>query len=324
MSLARDLADGVINGLTPQASNMQPFNRIINGAMTIDQRNAGAAVTPLTNTYVIDRWAVTMGQASKFTTQISSTAPTGFSNSLLCTTTTAATGSYFYTYQRIEGYNWADLGWGTANAKTVTLSFWVRSSVTGSHDGFIRDSTQAVDSTFSYSISSANTWEYKSATIAGATTGTYPATNGIGAALFINIANEVAVSGATFYITGVQLEAGSSASSFAHEFVGDTLSKCYRYYYYAGVSQGAGYQDGATNIQATFTTPVPMRATPALTTSGTTYIWRHNGYASQFSPSNTISNYSGCSLMFNITGYSGGVNGYVANWYSAITCSAEL
>jgi len=268
---------------------MQPFNRIINGAMTIDQRNAGAAVTPLTNTYVIDRWAVTMGQASKFTTQISSTAPTGFSNSLLCTTTTAATGSYFYTYQRIEGYNWADLGWGTANAKTVTLSFWVRSSVTGSHDGFIRDSTQAVDSTFSYSISSANTWEYKSATIAGATTGTYPATNGIGAALFINIANEVAVSGATFYITGVQLEAGSTASPFAHENYGDTLQKCQRYYFQKAVgganqSLAAGNYYTATVMAAVITFPVTMRALPAIyqTTGTNYYAFIRNGGADGF------------------------------------------
>jgi hypothetical protein len=249
-------------------------NRIINGAMVIDQRNAGAVTTPTTNSYIIDRWAVTMGAASKFTTQLSTTAPNGFTSSLLFTTTTATTGSYFYTYQRIEGFNWADLGWGTANAKTVTLSFWVRSSVTGSHDGFIRDSVAAVDTTYTYSISTANTWEYKSVTIAGATTGTYSTTNGIGASIYINIANEIAVSGATFYITGVQLEKGSTATSFDYRPYGTELSLCQRYFEtLTTIYVPTLYKTGATGTVRTsvWFYKVTKRATPTVTTSNISY-----------------------------------------------------
>jgi hypothetical protein len=231
-----------INGLTPQASNMQPFNRIINGAMTIDQRNAGAAVTPANgaNIYTLDRWSFYLSQASKLTTQQSSTAPTGFVNSLLVTSSSAysvGSGDIFEVRQFVEGYNTADLMWGTANAQTVTLSFWVRSSLTGTFGGAIRNSASDRSYVFSYSISSANTYEYKTITIAGDTSATWLTTNGRGIGVFFSLGagstalkaagswgageyegvtgqtNLVGTSGATFYITGVQLEAGSTASS---------------------------------------------------------------------------------------------------------------
>ena len=346
-----------VNGYTPTASNMQPFNRIINGAMTIDQRNAGASVGTASgsSTYTVDRWYIDYAQTSKFTIQQNAgsvTPPLGFSNYLGVTSSSSYSllaADYFILSQNIEGFNFSDMNWGTATAQTVTLSFWVRSSLTGAFGGNFQNAAGSRSYPFPYTINAANTWEQKTITIAGDTSGTWiGGTNGVGVKVrfglgfgsnFVGTANAwagsyigyptgsvsvVGTSGATFYITGVQLEAGSTASPFAHENVGDTLQKCYRYYYYAGVSQGAGYQDGSTNIQATFTTPVPMRATPALTTSGSTYIWRHNGYGNQSSPSNTINNYSGCSLLFTITGYSGGANGYIANWYSVITCSAEL
>ena len=342
---------GAINGLTPQASNMQPFNRIINGAMTVDQR--GSPTISGGGDYSVDRFG-NYYSGNAYTSAQSTTAPAGFANSLLLTATTpSASPTYSFFYQMVEGLNCADLGFGTAAASTVTLSFWVRASVTGVYSIAIGNAgTPRRAYAVQYTINAANTWEQKTMTVAGDTTGTWLTTNGVGLFLRWNMGTSSAkrlisagswqavnadgatgstgantwanTSGATFYITGVQLEAGSTASPFAHENVGDTLQKCYRYYYYAGVSQGAGYQDGSTNIQATFTTPVPMRATPALTTSGSTYIWRHNGYGNQSSPSNTINNYSGCSLLFTITGYSGGANGYIANWYSVITCSAEL
>jgi hypothetical protein len=282
MTLAVNIAQSGSNNVTFR-------NRIINGGMVIDQRNAGAVTTPTTNSYIIDRWAVTMGAASKFTTQLSTTAPNGFTSSLLFTTTTATTGSYFYTYQRIEGFNWADLGWGTANAKTVTLSFWVRSSVTGSHDGFIRDSVAAVDTTYTYSISTANTWEYKSVTIAGVTTGTYSTTNGIGAGIYINIANEIAVSGATFYITGVQLEAGTTASPFEYRQYGTEFILCQRYYEKTydtttaiGSSTAVGFVNfcgalnAGQNVIYPITFTVAKRAGPTMSsykTDGSANIW---------------------------------------------------
>jgi hypothetical protein len=298
-----------INGLTPQASNMQPFNRIINGAMTIDQRNAGASVTQTAGvTYTVDRWAAYGNQASKFTVQQNAgsvTPPTGFTNYLGVTSSSAYTvgsGDGFWIRQPIEGANIADFGWGTANAKTVTLSFWVRSSLTGAFGGAILDNFTPLSYPFSYTIATANTWEQKTITITGPTSGSFPTGNTAGLYLLIGLGNGatlsgtagawtaanlqnvtgatsvVGTSGATFYITGVQLEAGSTASPFAHEFVGDTLRKCQRYYWQLPPSSsytasmpmiGAGQawsSTNAANFTATF--PVTMRASPTLFQSG--------------------------------------------------------
>ena len=134
------------NGITYNDGSLQPSapvgrNLIINGNMAIDQRNAGASVTPAADGYTLDRWNVLISQASKFSVEqtISGVvAPVGFTDYLGCTSLSAysvLTADYFTVRQAIEGFNIADLGWGTANAKTVTLSFWVRSSVTGTFGG---------------------------------------------------------------------------------------------------------------------------------------------------------------------------------------------
>ena len=244
-----------INGLTPQASNMQPFNRIINGAMTIDQRNAGAAVSA-NGAYPTDRWQLGISGGT-WSVQQSSTAPEGFSKSMGITITTGYTKSVsdqnnFRQY--VEGNNLSDADFGLSSAKSLTLSFWVRSSLTGTFSGSAMNSAYDRSYVFTYSISSANTWEYKTITIAGDTSGTWLTTTGVGLRLFFDLGSGsnsesasgswlageyrrvagavdlVGTSGATFYITGVQLEAGSTASPFAHENYGDTLQKCQRYY----------------------------------------------------------------------------------------------
>ena len=251
-----------INGLTPQASNMQPFNRIINGAMTIDQRNAGAAVT-VTNTtkFAADRFGLCRDTgAATCTGQQSSTVPNGeFTKSLLWTTTTGATAGVSddcFIRQYVEGFNFANLGFGTATAQNFTLSFWVRSSVTGTYG--VSFANSAADRCYmaTYSITVANTWEFKTITVVGDTTGTWVPDAGTGLRIFWDMGSgtsrSIAASsawgssygtgltggvkiaantGATFYITGVQLEAGSTASPFAHENYGDTLRKCQRYYW---------------------------------------------------------------------------------------------
>ena len=293
-----------INGLTPQASNMAAtFNRIINGAMTVDQRNAGTAVTNV-NVYVTDRWQQFAGGGGAITWQQSATAPAGFKYSLSATVTTAdsslGTGDYYFLRQFIEGFNSADLEFGTANAKTVTLSFWVRSSLTGTFGGCLQNSGVNRFYPFTYTISVANTWEYKTVTIAGDMTGTWLTTNGAGIGVdfalgfgssYLGAAGSwtasqhysatgatslVGTSGATFYITGVQLEAGSTASPFAHENYGDTLQKCQRYCqavkgidasnYYTRI--GYGPCSGATAGIAQYKPFVPFRANPTYTTSG--------------------------------------------------------
>ena len=232
-------------------------NRIINGAMVISQRNGTSSVTPTNGQYVLDRFQYNLNQASKFTTQQSTTAPVGFVNSLLVTSSSAyslGAGDYFTVTQPIEGYNVADLGWGTANAKTVTLSAWVYSSLTGTFGGSLMNGAFNYAYPFTYTISSANTWTQISVTVAGPTAGTWPTDNS--ASLQVNFGlgvgttfsgtagawtgslkfsatgavSVVSTNGATFYITGVQLEVGSSATGFEYRQYGQEFILCQRYF----------------------------------------------------------------------------------------------
>ena len=268
-------------------------NRIINGDMRIDQRNAGASVTPA-NSFTLDRWIVENSQASKLTVRQNAgsvTPPIGFSQYLGVTstaTTTVSAGDYFMLEQRIEGYNVADLNWGTVNAKTVTVSFWVRSSLTGTFGGSVMNGLNARAYPFTYTISVADTWEYKTITIAGDTSGTWNTTNGNG--MFLNFGlgmgstysgtagawtagnlfsatgavSVVGTNGATFYITGVQLEAGSTATEFERRPIGTELALCQRYCHvvtndYLGSSVASNITGGA------FYFPVSMRSAPTFT-----------------------------------------------------------
>ena len=282
-------------------------NRIINGDMRIDQRNAGASVT-ITNlaaiTYTLDRWLADITQASKFSVEQTITgvsAPVGFTDYLAVTSSSAysvLTGDYFYLGQKIEGYNVADLAWGTASAATVTLSFWVRSSLTGTFGGTVRNGAGNRSYPFTYTISAANTWEQKSITIAGDTSGTWLTTNGAGLQLAFGIGvgttysgtagawaagnfvsatgatSVVGTNGATFYITGVQLEKGSTATSFDYRPIGTELQLCQRYYWRntAGASYttyGSGLIPTTTTANIVVNFPVPMRSAPTFTQSTT-------------------------------------------------------
>ena len=236
-------------------------NKIINGAMVIDQRNAGAIYNPPPNQgYSLDRWTTWLSQ-NTFSVQQNAgavTPPAGFSNYLGVTVTSATTigvSDYFGVGHKIEGYNIADLNWGTANAQDITLSFWVRSSLTGNFGAVIRRGDGGQYYAFTYPVSAANTWEYKTVTIAGPTTGSWNTTNGTGLFLLFGLgagsnqtagSNDtwvnggvlgasgatpvVATNGATFYITGVQLEAGDTATPFEHRSYGQELALCQRYY----------------------------------------------------------------------------------------------
>jgi hypothetical protein len=274
-------------------------NRIINGAMVIDQRNAGASVTPTNGQYSVDRWAAELSQASKFSFQQNAgsvTPPAGFINYLGVTSLSAYTvgsGEVFNLFQRIEGLNVSDLAWGTASAATVTLSFWVRSSLTGTFGGAIQNNGNDRSYPFSFTISAANTWEQKSVTIAGDTSGTWLTTNGIGIRVRFNLGagstvsgtagawaaadyrsatgavSVVGTNGATFYITGVQLEKGSTATSFDYRPIGTELALCQRYYQRwntgtAGIATwGAGPAVSATRVdRAGATLSTPMRSSP--------------------------------------------------------------
>ena len=277
-------------------------NRIINGAMVIDQRNAGASVTPTNGQFTLDRWKARLSQTSKYSVQQSSTAPTGFTNSLLATSLSAYTvgaGELFVLEQVIEGFNIADLNWGTANAETVTLSFWVRSSLTGTFGGSLSNSARDRSYPFSYTINSANTLEQKTLTISGDTSGTWLTNSGKGIEVCFSLGagstysntagawaagdyrsatgatSVVGTNGATFYITGVQLEKGATATPFENRLYGAELALCQRYYETNGTS-GNGYyysvrNDGISRGVLQFI--VPKRASPTVTLSvaGGTY-----------------------------------------------------
>ena len=288
-------------------------NRLINSDMRIDQRNSGAAVTINTTTqnFSVDRWYGT-GESTDGVYTLrqnagSVTPPTGFTNYLGATVTTADASigatQLYRIEQRIEGFNVADLGWGTANAAPVTLSFWVRSSLTGTMGGSIFNSDGSRSYPFTYTINAANTWERETITIAGDTSGTWLTTNGIG--LFISLSlgagssrlgtagawagsflvgatgqtQIIGTNGATFYITGVQLEKGSTATSFDYLDYGRSLAQCQRYLPavtfdsatsgYSAVASGFAY----LTTGAIITVPFPVRArtgASGITVSNTT------------------------------------------------------
>ena len=290
-------------------------NRLINSDMRIDQRNAGASVTPTSGQYLVDRFQAALTQASKFSAQqnaASVTPPVGFTNYLGTTSLSAysvLSTDYFTIRQNIEGLNIADLAWGTANAATVTLSFWVRSSLTGTHSGSLYNNDGSRSYPFTYTINSANTWEKETITIVGDTSGTWLTTNGVGIRCGFNLGagstfsgtagswsgafltaatgsvSVVGTNGATFYITGVQLEKGSTATSFDYLDYGRSLAQCQRYYYriaagIAGQIFGSSYNSSTTVALVTTPFQTPMRAAPsALEQSGTAGDYRVNNLA---------------------------------------------
>ena len=273
-------------------------NRIINGDMRIDQRNAGASVTP-NNSYTFDRWQGQNSQTSKYTVQQTTTSASFFTKALLVTSSSAysvISSDYFFLNQPVEAFNTDDIAYGTASAKTTTLSFWVRSSLTGTFGGSVRN--YAVDRSypFSYTITSANTYEYKTITIPGDTSGTWVAgTNSVGLYLvfcfgagssFLSTANAwaagnfvgptgqtsvVGTSGATFYITGVQLELGTVATPFERRSYGQELALCQRYYE-TGRLYGQCYFYGSTvnaldQFNATYCYKQTKRSAPTVSTT---------------------------------------------------------
>ena len=276
-------------------------SRIINGAMVIDQRNAGASGTG-SSVYTVDRWQYLPSQSLKFTwgqNLGSVTPPAGFTNYLGFSSSSAysiGASDYFMAWHPIEGFNTADLAFGTASAATITLSFWVRSSLTGTFGGALKNSARNRAYPFTYTISTANTWEQKSITIAGDTSGTWLTTNGTGILISIGLGvgstlsgtagaweatdafsatgavSVVGTNGATFYITGVQLEKGSTATSFDYRPYGTEFSLCQRYYHLTNICGLTGGVNTSTFWTANYYSPVYFRAIPTATAGSATRI----------------------------------------------------
>jgi len=291
-------------------NNINFRNIIINGDMSIDQRNSGSSVTATNGGYTIDRWLTGSSQSSKFTVDQETDAPTGFSYSVKLTssaaTTPGASDQYWFA-QNIEGFNTAYLEYGNSNAKTVTVSFHVKSSLTGTFSGSLMNSAYNYSHPFTYSISSANTWEKKSVVITGATAGTWiGATNGVGIRMYFSLGNGsnflgtagswsasqnngatgetqfVATSGATLFITGVQLEAGTTASDF--EFLPHDVNqhRCERYYQTSQAFIGNGSSVAGSCVGET-TVSTKMRASPSLSLSGNFVVT--DGYTADYTQS---------------------------------------
>ena len=344
-----------INGYTPTASNMAGRNRIINGDMRIDQRNAGASVTPAQDNFIAARFNVQQNAGAV-------APPAGFANYLGVTSTGAysvAAGDVISMVQVIEGYNSSDLSWGTASASTITMSFWVRSSLTGTFGGALKNASASYSYPFTYTISAANTWEQKSITITGATASTWASNNAASIEVYFSMGtgstfngtagawagsdfrsatgatSVVGTSGATFYITGVQLEAGSVATPFEHRQYGQELALCQRYYQKwqnseTGTSDsvGTGTIWTAANFFCVLQYFVPMRALPDGEKSSTTALTLFYNSASKQTTNIVFASYSRNSVevVGTSTGMGAGQAGFVrftgASDYLALT--AEL
>jgi hypothetical protein len=286
------------------------------------------------------------------------TPPAGFKNYLGITSSSAYSvlaGDYFLVGQPVEGFNTSDLGFGAAGASTVTLSFWVRSSLTGTFGGAINNSAYNRSYPFSYTISAANTWEQKSVTIAGDTSGTWiGATNGVGLYAWFNLGtgstgsttanawaagayyaptgatSVVGTNGATFYITGVQLEKGSTATSFDYRPYGTELQLAQRYYYSSDKEQlysslGTGWEQSATAGTIYCPLPVPMRVTPTSVAYSTLQLNDSSG--ANIAVTVVTLNLSECSrIMAKVTTTvaSGGAAGRVAALRSANSTSGYI
>lgn len=291
---------------TPQQAfdllNVGRRNILINGDMRIAQRATSVTGSNGGGYTVCDRWNLFDNSGSVNIAQ-SSTVPTttGFANSLQFTVNSIGTltsTSVFTPNQQIEGFNSVQLLWGTSNAKPITVSFWCRSSVTGTYGIFVRNSAGDRYYTTTFNIASIDTWQYVTATIPGDASGTWiGGTNGIGLTVGITLragssrvgtsgvwsssiifssSSQVdwhGVAGATFYLTGVQLEVGKVATPFEYRSIGEELALCQRYCAKFGGGSGndafgSGFAHG-TNFYVFVPLPVSMRSTPTLTLYGT-------------------------------------------------------
>lgn len=297
MGRARELAELAASYDSGNIFGMK--NRIINGDMRIDQRNAGASVTLTSSftsaSFAVDRWRACRGASNTATAQRSTVAPAGFTNSLLYTVGTGASpaaADFGAIQQLIEGFNIGDFGWGAAGAQPITLSFRARSSLTGTFGIVITNSAQSLAYATTYTISSANTFELKTITIPGPTTATWLTDNGVGLQVAFDmgvgsnqstaastswqsgnflgvtgVTKPLSTAGATFYITGVQLEKGSTATSFDYRDYGRELILCQRYYEVGGATS---YNNQASSVLGV-PYKVTKRATPTWTALGNFY-----------------------------------------------------
>jgi hypothetical protein len=281
-------------------------NILYNGAFEIAQR--GTSFTNVDNSdYTLDRWKIIEGSTAVFTATQSTDAPNGFAHSLKLDVTTAdssvAASDYCILNQPLEGYDIISFAAGTTDAKYHSLSFWVKSNVTGTYIAALRYEPSGYESGQAYTIDHADTWEYKTVVFPPQTLTTPTYDNSGRMSLFfwllagsnysggssletgwsttnntraVGQTNLVASTDNEFYITGVQLELGKVATPFEHRSYGEELALCQRYYWRVAEGSGARIAGGGyystTGFQAPVVFPVTMRAGPTLEiATGTNY-----------------------------------------------------
>ena len=295
MSKAAELA-----ALIGSQTSLSNRNLIINGAMQVDQRNA----TTTANGYTVDRFLIVKSNFDELviavTQDTDNPSGNGFSNSLKVAVTTAesaqASDEVMYLETKLEGQNVQQLAYGTSNAKSVTLSFWVKSPVAGKHSILFYQPTGPRSNLQSYTVSSANTWEYKTITIDGDTSGNIANDNTSEFSVFWPLSSgtdftgtphtgwgahsntddfahsdsvNIAAQTGNFFLTGIQLEVGEQATPFEHRSFADELARCQRYYYRinnAGSGDtviNVGFCIDSDDIELAVHTPVSMRTTPS-------------------------------------------------------------
>lgn len=347
------IGSGGING-GPISGNR---NKIINGAMMIDQRNAGVSTTPTATasyTHILDRWAYNASQTLKTSIQqvgFGTTGVIGLSSTARLRVASAVTpgvADYFIFVQKIEGNNIADLGWGSSNAQPITVSFFVNSSVTGTYAISVRNAAINRSYVDTYTINSANTWEYKTIVIPGDTTGTWQIGNDTGMELTFDLGTGsnfnstagtwaagnfvttsgavkwISTAGAQFHLTGVQLERGRQSTPFEMRSYGQELALCQRYYFKWLNNTGSNrylanmqaYATGAV-FGKVFDLPVEMRTAPSCSLSGTFTPVAANGSASGIAAFTTLTMAENTRTTLS-TGNMSGSNGLVAGNCSVI------
>ena len=296
MSKAAELA-----ALIGSQTALSHRNMVINGAMNVAQRSTSTASVTSSGYHACDRWNLFGTSFGTYTVSQSSTSPNGFANSLKldCTTADAspAAGDHFGVQMKFEGQDLQQLQKGTSSAKSVTVSFFVRSNKTGTYTLELddRDNTRSFSKT--YTISSANTWEHKTVTFAGDTTGALDDDNAnsfnlswwlMAGSTFTSgtfttgweartNANRVSSSNVNlsdstsneWYMTGVQMEIGDVDTAFEHRSFADDLQKCKRYFQTYNEPPARGTTSGGSTDRMAFMLPVTMRAAPSVTMSGT-------------------------------------------------------
>lgn len=331
-----ELVDGAVDD-SHMASISGRKNLIINGDMQVNQRGGTATINGTGVTYNVDRWLGRgVSSAGVFTLVQSASSCPDFRKALAATVTTAdssiASNSSYRLQQFIEGQNMMHLNWGNSNAKPITLSFWVLSTgPTGTFGGSVANNDYNRFNPFSYSISAANTYEKKTITISGDTSGNWPTDNTLGMRVNFSLGagsskvgtagtwtsssyegvtgqtNFIATNGAALYITGVQVEQGSTATEFEHRSYGEELLLCQRYFYLipTGIGTFAGIAVGSNRIDFGVSMPTALRAGPSVINNGHKTHRTGNANSSANSVTATGWNANTNQIKLRATGHSG-------------------